>query len=142
MKLLITTLTIIFVSFGVNGAQNIEALYKYCKIYQNNGFQFKKLDRVNMLKATICRVEIRAMVQEGDANCQWIKNMYQKTNDKFLWGVFAENRANGRTQTTNQVIMAFINFTEKNPELWNESTIFHSSKFLSKKFPCNYKKPN
>ena len=42
MKLLITTLTMVFISFGAN-ALTIEELYKDCKPYQNSGFEFKKL---------------------------------------------------------------------------------------------------
>lgn len=140
MKLLITTLTIIFISFGANASSNIETLYKYCKIYQNNGFKFKSTDQLVELKSVICQSEIRMMVHLGDKNCAILQEIYKNSTDKIKLEVFAKMAANGREQSISQVIMTFINFAEKNPQLWKDKVILHSKLFLGNKFPCKLKK--
>ena len=64
MKLLITSLTMIFISFGAN-ALTIEQLYKKCKPYQNNGFEFDNLSPGQIHNAVACLSYIAGLTGRG-----------------------------------------------------------------------------
>ena len=73
MKLLITTLTMIFISFEVS-AFSVEDLYKRCKPFQNNGFAFDNLSEDQMQKGLMCLSYIKALIDLGGKNCMYLKS--------------------------------------------------------------------
>ena len=68
MKLLITTLTMIVISFGAN-AFPIKDMYAHCKPFQNNGFKIQNLDDTQQLNALSCMAYMRALRDVGEWNC-------------------------------------------------------------------------
>lgn len=141
MKLLITTLAMIFISFGANAKENtIGQLYKDCKIFQNNGFELTGLDQVGIFRSTICATRFNTMLFEGQYLCIALNALYLKNVDPNVLSYIAKLRANTGVEDANQAIMTFINFAEKNPDKWNTDYQLLRDLYLGDKFPCNYKK--
>ena len=142
MKLLITTLTMIFISYGTNAKSiTLGELYKQCKIYQNNGFTFKKLEGMDMFQSILCVKTFNTLFNEGEYLCVALKNEHQrKPNSKSLSNI-AKMRANSSPKDTSQGIMTFINYAEKHPKRWDKAYQFFRHEFMSYEYPCDYKKP-
>ena len=141
MKLLITTLTMIFISFGASAKVNtIGELYKDCKIYQNNGFELTGLDQVGIFRSTKCAIRFNTMLFEGQYLCIALNALYKQNIDQNALNLIAKMRANSGVKNIDQAIMTFINFAEKNPEKWDSDYQLYRDLYLGEKFPCNYKK--
>ena len=140
MKLLITLLTMIFISFGVK-AMEIERLYKMCKPYQTNGFSSDTLSRVQQEYASICIAYLKGVVDIGFVNCLTLHGITKSIEiPSSVIGVLQKN-ANKEPSTYASLITSFINFAENNTNLWDKFVSAHTPKFLGNKFPCNYKNP-
>ena len=139
MKLIITTLTLIFISFGAN-AITVEKLYKFCKPYQNNGFQFDNLSSVQKNNAVGCLSYITGMVDKGSGTCRMIKEINKKKLiDKKQLNFLSSLIANERAQI-NAIIASFNNYAENNTDKWKYTPGSYTYEFISKKFPCKLDK--
>ena len=140
-KLIILSLTMIFISFGANAKGNtIGQLYKDCKIFQNNGFELTGLDQVGIFRSTICATRFNTMLFEGQYLCIALNVLYKKNIDQNALNSIAKMRANSGVKNIAQAVMTFINFAEKNPEKWDSDYQLYRDLYLGIKFPCNYKK--
>ena len=135
MKLLITTLTMIFISFGAS-AVSVESLYKQCKPFQSNGFAFENLSTKNVQNAIACLSYLAGMRDTGLANCQMMRE-YNKMKfiDKNKLEIISNLSANANVHI-DQVITSFTNYAENNSDEWKYSPTVYASKYLYKKFPC------
>ena len=77
MKLLITTITIFFISFGAS-ALSVEELYKFCKPFQNNGFSLDNLSQNKVDKAFGCMAYIRGLAERGYVSCIYLRGFNKK----------------------------------------------------------------
>ena len=98
MKLIVTTLTMIFIGFGAS-AITVEELYKDCKPLQNNGFAFENLKRNQMQAALACTAYLNGLADRGYVSCNHLKTLNK--NKKILFDkkkIFAISliTANGR----------------------------------------------
>ena len=137
MKLLITTLTMIFISFGAS-AFTVEQVYKNCKPYQNNGFTIENLSLSQKQNALACVTYLRGLIDRGVTNCYYfsqLKPYITKDMIKKLSGLLA----NGEV-SNNAVITSFINYAENNPDTWKHSPSTYSKRFINDKFPCTFDK--
>ena len=141
MKLLITTLSIVFISFGANAKFSTTGeLYKDCKKFQTDGFQIKNQnDAMQIATSFSCLTRFLTMIEEGDILCMNLKLMHEKIGDK-PWMKILAKRANSLVENVNQSIMAFINYAEKNPKKWNRWYQADRHEYFAKNFPCDYKK--
>ena len=140
MKLLITTLTMIFISFGAFG-WSIGETYKLCKPYQNNGFEINGLSNMAQVNSTLCKTTFRMLINTGVRNCQIINlvkesNKDIKTNTLKVMSMMTSNS----NADMNAVITSFINFAENNTDDWSSLVSWSQHKFLNNKFPCELKK--
>jgi hypothetical protein len=140
----------IFISFGASAYKgDINTMYKSCSVFKKNNFQYKGLNDMDLFSVVLCESVMQSYAQIGYNNCEnlHIANEAAKNNLKedhwktkvFLDGL-AENTANANVNTT-QAILSFLNYAEKNPNLFNKLIIFQRSEFLSKVFPCDLNKP-
>ena len=138
-KLAILSLTMIFISFGAN-ALTIEELYKQCRPYQNNGFEFRNLSESQNRKAIACMTYLAGIRDTGLANCEMMRE-YNKMKfiDKNKLEIMSNLSANANV-LIDQVITSFTNYAENNTENWMYSPTVYASKFLYKKFPCKLDK--
>lgn len=138
MKLLIITLTMIFISFSTS-AVTVGDLYKYCKPYQNNGFEFNNLGTVQIQNALGCMFYLRGMIDRGRGNCIVLEEM-NKMNiiETNKLKVFSNLTANDKAPL-NPIITSFINYAENNTHQWKYSPLSYAQDFISKKFPCKIK---
>ncbi len=82
MKLLITIITMMFISFGAY-AFNIGDMYKYCKPYQSNGFDYNELTENQQIKALQCLSSLKFMFNIGSKTCVYLQSFYN-SEKKFL----------------------------------------------------------
>ena len=132
----------IFISFGAN-AFNIGDLYKYCKPYQSNGFNYNELTDNQQFNALQCLSSLKFMFNIGSKTCVYLQSFYNSEKRvsrdlakklSFLSAVLA-NSSNWQ-KNINAVIASFNVFAENNSQLWNEDVTLHHDKFISNKFPC------
>jgi len=136
MKSLITTLTMIFISFGAN-AFTVENLYQNCKPYQNNGFEFDNLSNDQSNKALICIGYIRGVIDMGHKNCQYLRESYNiKSIDIMAFNSLSQFTANGLNPSINGTIASFNNFAENNVDKWKYRPTVFSAQFVGKNYPC------
>ena len=142
MKLIIITLTMIFIGFGASAkTMSLGQLYKDCKIYQRNGFTLKKLQELDIYKSILCVSTFKTMINEGGFLCEGLKQEHKlEPNSKSLLFV-AIMRANSIPIDVSQAIMTFINYAEKHPKRWDEPYQFFRNEFMSAEYPCDLKKP-
>lgn len=142
MRLLITTIILTMLAQPV-WAQSIEKLYLSCSSYAKSGFDFGNTQE-EIIDAVICKTFINATISNAQSLCR----TYQKIRARFegsdeltqqvvvgyriaaeSWGTSASlNNANAAVQ-------AFLNYSEKNPELWTQWATAYP--WLSEAFPCN-----
>ena len=135
MKLLITTLAMIFISFGAN-ALSVEKLYKDCKPYQSNGFSTKNLSFEKQISSIACLSYLRGIRDKGDLNCKYLKGIKKaKAIDIESLRVLSLLLANSKASISS-VITSFINYAENHPENWKYTPDTYSKEYLSDKFPC------
>ncbi len=139
MKLLITTLTMIFISFAAS-AYSIEDMYKYCKPLQNNGFQIESMDEKGQINALTCYSYMTAIKDLGSANCG-ILGVAKRSGADGQSGTFdtfnlvKDYMASGKADT-NAVIASFNKFAENNPDKWVYKSSAYVKEYLSDVFPC------
>jgi len=138
MKLLITTLTMIFISFGA-ASQNytVEEMYKDCKPLQSSGFNIKSIPQVAMMPTIACVKYFDALVTSGVMVCGSLIGMKQRgyNLNTIDFKSFRDLNSNGQTKTF-PVIASFVNFAENNANLWKEKVALIKHQFLGTKFPC------
>ena len=151
MKLIITTLTMVFIGFGANAGNianvNIDKLYDFCSIFKKNNFDFKNLNSIDRAKSTVCASTLSAFVNYGYGVCvrnKYVYNLHiQKkklTNDnKSLITVLTQTSANNYV-STKQAILSFLNFAEKNPNSFDKYPHSFTPMFLGEVFPCELDK--
>ena len=140
MKLLITTLTMIFISFGAH-AFNVETLYKYCKPYQNNGFSWDNLSKSKIQDGIICISYFRGLGEAGYGTCDYFRRVYDRgLIDIKAFKTLSSLTANEKFGSVTQIITSFINFAENNPQHWKYSPYNYTNKYISEKFPCKLDK--
>ena len=138
MKLLITTLTMMFISFGAN-AISVENLYKQCKPFQNNGFAYEGLSEKQKWDAVLCQNILNNIALRGTSNC-YILNSERKDGNisdrqfKRLASILANSPAHG-----NSLVVSFLQYAEANPNNWKTRVPVVSYWFLSENFPCKHK---
>ena len=136
MKLLITTLTMIFISFGANAVE-IGKMYNNCKPFQNNGFSMNGLAEEQLITATVCGGYFRGMIDLGVKNCVFLRIFHKyKMVDDDEFKSFSKVLANTMNPNLRAVIAGFINYAENNSEKWDKEIGLISHNFLSEKFPC------
>ena len=138
MKLLITTLTFMFISFEVL-ASSMGQLYQFCTILKNNNYSVEGLDSSNKMKASMCASKFSSYATLGYRNCQFLryavrKNKITKESFIFLSQAMALGPINAK-----KLIPSFLIYMNMNPEFAKESTTLHLSKYGSKVFPCKMK---
>ena len=140
MKLLITTLTMIFISFGAN-ALSIEDLYKHCKRFQTNGFSLDNLSEVQQTGAIACSMYLRGLIDLGWKNCKSLRILKEEglINPQAFEGL-SKVTANKMNVKINALIASFNNYAENYSENWSYSPTEFSHAFLSDKFPCKLDK--
>ena len=67
MKLLITTLTFMFINFEV--LANMGQYYQFCNILKNNNYSVEGLDSSNKMKASMCVSKFSSYAKLGFRNC-------------------------------------------------------------------------
>jgi hypothetical protein len=140
VKLLITTLTMIFMSFGASAytanSYNIETLYKYCKPYQNNRFIFKGLDRYQIENAIDCTAYVKGLIDLGYKNCLYLRQVYKEKGIRMTASqILSDFIANETNVSINVVIKTFIKYAENNLKVWKYSPFNYTNVFLSKNYP-------
>ena len=142
MKLLITTLTMIFISFGATGQDyTIEKMFKNCKPLQSSGFNYKSIPKEALMRTVACKMYFDALVLAGVHVCGSLIGMKQRgyNVDTIEFKALRDLNSNDETKTF-PVIASFINFAENNTNLWKEMISQHKLEFLSTKFPCKIDK--
>ena len=138
-KLVILSLTMIFISFGAN-AYSIKVMYEYCKPLQNNGFKIESMDNQGQIDGLECWSYMTALKDLGFANCR-ILNLAKKhgaddqsgTYDTF--NMVKDTMASGKADV-NAVVASFNKFAENNPDKWKYKTAEYFKEFVSDVFPC------
>lgn len=141
MKLLITTVTMIFISFGANADMkgNVEEYYKLCKPYVANGLSTKGMRDDQLLDFAICSNVLVGHMIRGDMNCKLLKN-FRNAGDinskqfRLLSIAFANKYA-----SLNQIVTSFVGYAENNPNVWRETLAGNTVQFINLKFPCKLK---
>lgn len=147
MKLIIIIFGLIFINFSATAAEPpISKMYEFCNIYKNNNFKILGLDEVKQLKAVICYQQLEAFKNVGSHNCYMLNAMildYRKqikTTNSFE--IYNKNIAlffaNGDI-SVKQAVLSFINFAEKNPNLFEKNPSEYKFQYLGKVFPCKIK---
>jgi len=140
MKLLITTLAMIFMSFGAQ-AYKIEKIYKFCKPYQTAGFKADSLNISEKEYASVCLAYLKGITDLGFLNCLTLSAINKNvTIPSNVTGALYRN-TNKEPPTYAALITSFINFAENNTNLWEDFVTLHADKFLGNKFPCDLKNP-
>lgn len=140
MKLLITTLTMIFMSYGASAAK-IELMYKNCKPFQNNGFNFNNLNNEQYETSLMCVSYFRGMLDLGYKNCVYLKASHKnKLIDYKTFETLSYIIANRRNSNLNAVVAGFNKFAENNTDKWDAEIGAYSHIFISEKFPCKINK--
>jgi hypothetical protein len=139
MKLLISTLTIIFISFGAN-AFNVEDLYKKCKPLQNSGFTLDNLNLTQKSNAVHCATFIRAILSMGARNCVMLQEAYKRTTDVITVRTLADLLANDFNISLNAAVTSFVIFAENNTQYWKYGPTNYVNKFIGKNYPCKLDK--
>ena len=145
MKLLITTLIFMFISF-VSKAEvlKVSDLYDYCSLYKNNNFKLKGLKLLDSYNALICRVKIESYIESGYQSCLTLNDIHKiidkKTNMNFkieerLIKILSDTVGNDLV-TTKQGVLSFLNGAEKNPNLFKSYPLRYTADYLSSIFPC------
>ena len=141
MKLLIITLMMFFLSFGVSadGKATVEKYYKYCKPLQNNGFELQGLSKKKQIGAIVCNNVLNSIKDIGARNCVALQELRkQKKINKKQFQEFSFYFANSNA-STNAIISSFIKYAEDNPEKWDRPIYDASYYFLIDKFSCKQK---
>ena len=142
MKLLIITLTIIFINSGVfaKNSGTIEDYYKFCKPYQVNGFSSKGLSNEQSNMSLICNNGLVTLMKKGILNCD-ILNYARKDDsiDDKQFNLLSTMIGNGFVKA-NPLITSFIKYAENNPEHWSKDITFATYHFLSRISPCKLHK--
>ena len=138
MKLIITTLTMIFISFGAS-ALSVEELYKFCKPFQSNGFSLDNLSQNKVDKAFGCMAYIRGLAERGYVSCIYLrgfnkKELFEKTELEVIASLTANDKGK-----VNPLITSFINFAENNPKKWKFAPYNYAYKFITNVYPCKIK---
>ena len=133
MKILITTLTMIFTSFSASG-KNVETYYKYCKPFQTNGYSQKGLTEDNSVKAIACIHALTPLMDVGFSNCN-VLSIYRKNDyiDDAQFEILALGTANNLVSTF-QLITSFISYAENNPDKFKQPIGEAAGYFLKMKF--------
>ena len=146
MKLFITTLTMIFISFGANSTIKIGQLHDYCSIYKSNNFKVKGLVGDNFSKALFCVNKIQSFIEAGWQTCKTYNLFYKKSveknqiskSDKQLYYLMSLTTAN-KFITTKQGVLSFLNWADKNPKLFDKYPFVYLGDYLINDFPCEIK---
>ena len=139
MKKLLLISTFILFSFSSYGQNlmNVGEMYKFCKPYQNNGFDLNGLSEKAQINSTVCNSVFRTLIDTGLRNCQLTKSLREADKDikkntlKLIAGIISNSNAD-----LNSVITSFIVFSENNTNEWSKNLSWFQHKFLSNKFPC------
>ena len=140
MKLLITTLTMIFISFASNATLPIKEMFAHCKPLQNNGFKIQNLDNIQQINALTCMSYMRALRDVGEWNCFLLNTAKRRGTDTKSKGfqIAKTLMANANADVT-AVVASFNKFAENNPDKWDKPIGPFSNVFLSAIFPCKIK---
>lgn len=143
MKLLITTLTMLFISFGAN-AYSVKIMYEYCKPLQNNGFQLESMDNERQMDGLSCMTYMTAIRDLGVTNCVLL-NVAKRSGADAQSGTFdtfnmAKDAMASGEADVNAVIASFNKFAENNPDKWKYKSASYFKEFLSDVFPCKLDK--
>lgn len=142
-KLVILSLTMIFISFGAN-AYSIKVMYGYCKPLQNNGFNFENMEQGAQIKALTCYSYMTAVKDFGYANCGTLsvakRNGAEGQSGTFdTFNLVKDYMASGKADA-DAVIASFIKFAENNPDKWKYKSTEYVKEYLSDVFPCKLDK--
>lgn len=148
-KLVILSLTIIFISFKANASQiiSVETLYDYCAIFKKNNFKYKGLDPSELRKSTICVERMIGYVEAGAGLCRNYNYFYKRfkeakilndTHEHFF--DLLEDTSGNQLIDYERAIKSYMSFVEKNTNLFRSLPFLHTTKFLSKQFPCKINK--
>ena len=135
MKLLITTLTMIFIGFSAQ-AYKIDDMNKHCKIFKANKFEVESSDNRIMNASIACSHYFRAILDGGQINCHALKML--KGIKDFNRSLLASINANAAV-TLPQAINSFLDWAENNEDKWHEGLMVYKTVFLHDKFPCKLK---
>ena len=146
MKLLITTLTMIFISFGANSSIKIGQLHDFCSIYKSNNFKLNGLEGDDFAKALTCGIKFQRFIETGWQTCKTYNLFYKKSieknylskSDKQLYYLMSQTTAN-KFITTKQGVLSFLNWADKNPKLFDKYSINYLGDYLINDFPCEIK---
>lgn len=125
-------------SFNAN-AIKVGVMYKWCKPYQNNGFQIEELSSKQRVNALGCIMFFRGIINSGWKTCSYLKRLYKK-NIKIDPKALDEMRvylANGREIPIETAIASFNKYAEEYPNDWTKmSVVTSASLYLVKISPC------
>lgn len=142
MRLLIITLTIIFVSFGASAKNTggVEQYYKFCKPYVANGLSTKGMTEDQVIEFLICNNVLVVLMKRGDMNCKLLNGLRKQgdINDKQF--SFLSMLTANEYVSPNPLITSFVTFAENNPDKWNKTLVGSTFDFLNRKFPCKLDK--
>ena len=139
MKLLITAITMIFITFGAN-AFSIENLYEKCKPLQNNGFTLDNLSLTQKSNAVHCVVFIRSMLDMGARTCAMLREANKRTSDVITVRTLASLLANDFNISNNAAVTSFVMFAENNTQYWKNTPAMYVNEFIGKNYPCKLDK--
>ena len=138
-KLVILSLTMIFISFGAS-AYSIKTMYEYCKPLQNNGFKMKGLDEERQVNGLTCSTYTIALKELGERNCIYLNIVKEmgaddKSGTFDMFSMVKNTMASGKADV-NAVVASFNKFAENNPDKWENKPSVHFKEFVSEVFPC------
>ena len=149
MKLIIITLTMIFISFGAKAYNSdIESMYGWCTTFKNNNFKYKGLNSDDLMVSLVCETAMQSYSQLGASTCENIQiaNKAAQMNTKddhwkvkvFLNGL--EKDSANAPVSLKQTVLSFSNYAEKNPNDFGKRIYQKREEFLGKIFPCDIEK--
>ena len=141
MKLLITTLTFMFISFGaISDVWKVGTLYESCKIINDADYILEKLDKNKKTHSVSCLSILITMMVEGEKICHSLKGTLKNLEPSYVRGEILSKMllfGNSLTDTRN-LIKTFVKWAKNNQEFW-EQPITNSlprMNFFGGNFPC------
>ncbi len=153
MKIILAFLILILSNFK-SYAYTAENMYKFCKMSQKIEYASKSekenISYEDASLAIICDTHISSLLYSGIDNCR-VYNEILKISKKTVSSqglkqsylaleAVKETTANGEV-SLRQAITSFLNFAEKNPDMWKYRTTALKMFYLGKPFPCILQKP-
>ena len=143
MKILITTITMIFISFGVLGdgtAWNVGKLYERCKIINDADFNFEELDKDKTAYSVSCISILITMMVEGEKICHSLKGTLKNLEPSYVRGeILGRMLLFGNSLTDNQnLIKTFVKWAKNKQEFWKQPITNSQPRmdFFGGNFPC------